>query len=895
MRNELWYSEEIEDIFIELNTTKNGLTGEEASRRLEENGANCLPKAKKEGIFKIFLRQFANPIIIILIITVILSFVLGEVLDGIFIMIVILSDAIFGSFQEWKAGKDSESLQNLIKVSAKVLRDSKDKKIDSEELVIGDIVMLAPGDKISADLRLFSAQNLTTDDSVLTGESVAQEKNTKIFPARTLVTDRENMAYAGTSIITGRGIGVVVAIGIDTEIGKIADKVLSVDDTKSPLVERMEKFTMQISYYMIFIVIALFIILLLKGYNSEEMFFAVIGLSISAIPEGLPLALTLALSIGARRMAKRNVLVKKLNSVESLGSCTVIASDKTGTLTLNEQTAKKIVLPDGSKYNIEGTGYNGNGKVSSLDGNNDFTNITDLAILGAINNEASLIYKNDVWKSFGDSIDRAFLALAYKLNINSGITKEREIVGNIPYESENKYSAVFYKEEGNASCTAKGSLEKILEFCDTMMVGNKIKKIDKDLLSKQNEELASNGYRVIALAKGIKPNFRKKNLYNSEDLPKMILIGLVGFIDPIRDETISAIKKCNKAGIKVIMVTGDHPLTSFAIAKELKMVKNYNQVATGDEVDKYYSKRQDEFDNFIKDKVVFSRVTPLQKLEIIGSLKRQGEYVAVTGDGVNDAPALKAANIGVAMGSGTDVAKETGEMIIVDDNFLSIVSGIEEGRNAYSNIRKVIYLLISTGFSEVFFFALSILFNLPVPLVAVQLLWLNLVTDGIQDAALSFEKGEEDMMNKKPIKPNEKIFNKLLMQETLLSGFTIGIIVFLFWAYLINVQNMDVTQARGYILLLMVFMQNVHVFNCRSEYTSVFKIPLKNNLLIVVGVMSTLLLQIFITENEFFSSVLKTSAVPFIDVIKIFILSLPILLVMEVFKKIKKNNSSVVS
>lgn len=892
MDNQLWHSRHISDILNQLDTSKEGLTVEEVQNRLKKNGKNKLPRAKKDGVFKVLLRQFVNPLTYVLLITVFLSLLIGELIDALFIAIAIFMDASLSAFQEWRAGKQSESLQQLIRVNAKVLRDKKEKKVDSENVVIGDIIILSPGDKVPADIRLIKTQNLMVDESVLTGESVAATKHSDILQENTMVADRDNMAYAGTVVITGRGIGVIVATAIKTEIGKIADKVLSTDDTESPLTIRMNKFTKQITQFMVIIAVIVTTILYFRGFASQEIFFVVIGLSISAIPEGLSLALTLALSIASSRMSKKNVIVKKLNAVESLGSCTVIASDKTGTLTMNEQTAKRIVTPDGRKYEVEGVGYSGNGKVSSLDNVNDFTEVTNLAILGAINNEALLTQKGDEWKSYGDSIDIAFLALAYKLNVESDIKKQKDIVGIIPYESEKKYSAVFYKEEKKTSCTVKGSVEEVLKFCSKMKIGTKTVKIDSELITKQNEELASDGYRVIAICHGIKEDFRKKEQYKTEDLPKMTLLGLVGFIDPIRTETINSIEKCKTAGIKVIMITGDHPLTAFTIAKELKIINHFNEVANGNDIDAYLKKDKQEFDDFIKNKLVFTRVTPLQKLEIIESLKRQGEFVAVTGDGVNDAPAMKAANIGVAMGSGTDVAKETGTMIITDDNFLSIVSGIEEGRSAYNNVRKVIYFLISAGFGEVLFFILAIIFNYPMPLVAVQLIWLNLVTDGIQDAALSFEKTESDVMKQLPRKPSEKLFNKLLLQETLVAGLTIGLVVFVTWVYLLDVLKMDASTARGYVLLLMVFLQNVHVFNCRSERKSAFKVPFKNNPFIVAGVAVTLLLQVLVTENDFMSGILKTTVIPLNEVLFMFLMALPVLLVMEIFKRIIREKES---
>lgn len=885
MKNDSWHSKDIDEILIHLNTSINGLTREEARGRLEKYGENNLPKKKHESLFHILVNQFTNPLVYILVFTVILSFLIGEEIDALFILIVIILDIFLGTFQEWKAGRKSDSLQELIRVDAIVLRDNLNKKIRSNQIVVGDIVILDSGTKVSADLRLTNTKNLTIDESMLTGESTPSNKCSTIMLESTLVSDRENMAYAGTTVVTGRGIGVVVATGSDTEIGKIADKVTATRGAKPPLVIRMDKFTKQISYFMVIVAMFLTIVLYSKGYVVREILFAVIGLLVSAVPEGLSIALTLALSVASSRMAKKNVIVKKLNAVESLGSCTVVASDKTGTLTLNQQTAKKVLMPNEQTYNVEGAGYNDEGEII---GDGNIVDAANLAFLGAINNEATLIKKNGVWNSFGDSIDIAFLALAYKLGIDNNIEENIKVRGVIPYESENKYSAVFYEEDNKMYCTTKGSLEKVMEFCDTMMVNNKIVKIDKDLMVKQNNDLAGAGYRVIAIAKGMKKDFKAKNEYSNKDIPKLTMMGLVGFIDPIRKETIEAIKKCKNAGIKVIVITGDHPLTAFAIAKELGIVKTYKKVTNGDEINKYLNMGEQKFDNFIEEKTVFSRVSPLQKVEIIGSLKRQGEFVAVTGDGVNDTPAMRIANIGVAMGSGTDIAKETGTMIIVDDNFLSVVSGIEEGRIAYRNIRKVIYFLISAGLAEVLFFVLSIISNLPIPLVAVQLLWLNLVTDGIQDAALSFEKGESGIMNEKPRKPNEKIFNELLLQETLVSGLTIGIAVFIFWAYLINIRNMNIYIARSYVLLLMIFMQNIHVFNCRSEHASTFKIPLKNNPLIVVGVLLALLLQLFATQSPLFSSILQLSAIPANEVIIIFAMALPILVIMEIFKKIKE-------
>ena len=883
-----WQKKTEQEIMEILKTNRNGLKQEEVNERIKKYGLNELPKAKKDNIFKIFFSEFNDPIIWLLIVSIIFSFIVGEVVDACAIIFIILVDAIVGTIQEWKASKSAEALQDLIKVQVKVLRDGKEQLIESNQLVVGDIVLLESGNKISADLRVIESRNLTVDESILTGESINVLKNADIIEKNYSISDCKNMLFAGTSVITGRGVAIVCETAANTEIGKIADKVTKTDDTKSPLTIRMEKFSKQITVLIIIIAIIIAILLYNNGIKLKDIFLSVIALSVSAMPEGLPLALTMALTIGSNRMAKKNVIVKKLNSVESLGSCTVIASDKTGTLTVNEQTAKKIVLPDGSIYDVEGTGYNDSGEIVPLNGES-LENAIYISELGLLNNEAGLEKIDDKWSYYGDSIDVAFLALAKKAKLDSN---NKKILGKIPYESENKYSAVFYEREDKIHCTIKGSLEKVFEFCDYMIVNGKRVKINKELITEQNEKLASDGFRVIALADGEISKFENKEIYNEKDINKINFIGLVAFIDPIRVETIDSIKDCKTAGIKVVMVTGDHPLTAFAIAKQLGITNIITEVTNSEEVDKYLKKGQEAFDKFVNNKRVFTRVTPLQKLEIVESYKRQKEFVAVTGDGVNDAPAIKSANIGIAMGSGTDVAKETASMIIIDDNFLSIVDGIKEGRNAYNNIRKISYFLLSCGFAEVLFFILSTIFKMEMPLVAIQLLWLNVVTDGLQDLALSFEKDTDDIMKEQPRNTKESLFDKLLMEEILISGIFIGGIVFGLWYYLINVAHMEVAHARGYIMALMVFIQNIHVLNCRSEKHSAFKMSFKSNPLVLFSILSAIGLQIIIMEVPLLSRILGTYSVSFVNMIYLFLLALPVLIVMEIFKLIKKDKKN---
>ena len=855
------------DLLGKLNTRIEGLTDKEVEERLKLYGQNILPRQKKNSFLKLFFNELKNPIDLILLVTVVLSFIVGEKIDAIFIILIILLDAILGSIQEYKAAHDLENILNLVKINSNVRRNNKEEIVDSKNLVVGDIVLVNTGTKLSADMQIIECCNLRVDESVLTGESLPVDKSISSSSSEY----KTNILYAGTSVMSGRAVCVVIKTGVNTEIGKIATSIISEDETKPLLLSKIEKFTKQISIYVLFLMLFLLIVLYFKNYNLNEIFLSVIGLTISAIPEGLPLAITLALTISSRRMSKKNVIVKKINSVETLGSVTLIASDKTGTLTLNEQTAKKIMLPNGQIHEITGIGYNDDGIIE-----NQNEEIDILSIIGGINNESKLYY-DKTWISQGDSIDIAFKSLLYKSKKD---IKNYNVLFLEPYESEKKYSACLYEYQGYVYKTIKGSLETVLKKCKYMSVNGKQKPIEKELIIEQNDFLASSGYRVIALALKHEKDFIRKNSYDNLELEDMTFIGLVGFIDPIRKEVINSINECNKANIKIAMITGDHPLTAYKIAKELNIINNFEEVITGEEL------KDDMYEKYILSKKVFARVTPNQKLKIVEAFMNNKEVVAVTGDGVNDAPALKKANVGIAMGSGTDVAKETSSIIITDDSFSSVVKGILEGRIAYSNIRKVIYFLLSCGISEIILFLLSIIFDLPLPLVAIQLLWLNLVTDGIQDISLSFEKESNDIMKEKPKSINEKIFNELLIKEILISGIIIGVISFVVWKVILS-KNLNLELSRGYLMLFLVFIQNLHTFNCRSEKTSLFKLSIKNNYLIYIGIIATILLQIVVSKISFLSRLLKLESVSFEMIVIFFIISLPIILVMEIFKKIR--------
>ena len=874
MKDKKYYSMNVEELYQKLRTSDEGLNSQEVKRRQEKYGENSLPKKKKDSIFKIFFSELLDPIVLLLIVAIIASFVVGETVDAIAIIFIVLIDLIIGTVEENKANTTVEALEKLVPEKVKVERNGKQVLIDSKELTVGDFVYLESGDKISADLRIIEAHNLTVDESILTGESLAVEKHARELSNKELsITEQTNMVFGGTSVVTGRAKAIVIGIGLNTEIGKIATTINNTKEEKSPLTIRVERFSKQISILIGILSVLLAVLLYFKHLPFNEILVSVIALGVSAMPEGLPLALTMALTIGSNRMAKKKVVAKKLYSVESLGSCTVIASDKTGTLTVNEQTAKKIVLPNGQEYMIEGSGYNTNGKVVG----EKIEYAKEIAKLGVINNEA----KFEKSEMIGDSIDIAFLVLGEKIKVK---TNDIEIIETIPYESQNKYSAVFYKKGKDVYCTVKGSLEKVVSLCSSI---NLKKDFNISKLEEQNSLLSSDGYRVIAVANG---KIKEKDEYSEDDIKELTFMGLVGFIDPIRKEAVNAIKECRSAGIKVLMITGDHPLTAFKIAKDLKLTNTYDEVTTSVEVEEYLSKGDKAFDEFVKTKKVFSRVTPLEKLKIVESLKRQGEFVAVTGDGVNDSPALKSANIGIAMGSGTDIARETSKMIVMDDNFKSIVNGVLEGRVAYANIRKITYFLISCGLAEVLFFALAILFDMPMPLVAIQLLWLNVVTDGLQDIALSFEPAERHLMTEPPRDPKESLFDKTLLQEILIAGLTIGLIVFGVWIYLLNYAHMEVTLARGYCMTLMIIIQNIHAFNCRSEKKSIFKMKFNSNPIFLIGVLGSLILGVAVIEIDFLNVFLKTSHIPYNDLLILLGLGFIIMIVMEIYKKIKYNS-----
>ncbi len=893
-----WHSLKIKDVFTKLNSQSAGLSSSEAQERQKEYGLNRLPSRKMPGWWQIFFQQFLSPLIYFLIFAAVVSSFLKEWEDAGFIIFVIILNSIVGAWQENKAEKSAAALQNLLKIRTIVRRDNLEQELSAEELVIGDIVYLESGHKVPADIRLFESSNFNVDESFLTGESKAVKKNIEINHEDAMINNRSNLLYAGSTVFSGRAWGVVVETGLKTEVGKIADIITSTQKTKPPLIIRMERFTKSISLIILFSCLVLASIALMQGLSPSATFFLVVALAVSAIPEGLPVALTVALSVATTRMSKKNVIVRKLTAVEGLGSCTMIASDKTGTLTVNQQTAKLIYLPSKKEIKVSGQGYNDEGDLVDFDKlvNDDKENIYSSVEAFVLANEAKLRKINKIWDHHGDAIDLAFLALAYKAKVDVlKIKSTFKILLNVPYESEKRYSGVIYRKNNKNYIAVKGAVDKIVDFCDHYKANGKIQKLNKDEIKKEALRLASSGYRVLAVASG---EYQSKIVDNLDDFQDSNIINLkflslVCFIDPLRKDSKEAILKCQKAGIGVKMITGDHPATAFFIAHELGIAALEDEVINGSKLGEDIQMTP-EFLELVSKVKVFASVSPLQKLKIVKALVKLGHFVAVTGDGVNDAPAMKQANIGVAMGSGTDVAKETSTMIVTDDNFSSIVDGIEQGRFAYSNVRKVVYFLISSGAAEILLFVLAILSVnfLPIdtvvlPLMAAQLLWLNVVTNGIQDVALAFEGGEPGEMNKPPRPPKEGIFNKLMSAQTIVAGLIMGVVSFVVWFYLI--YNGDSPEhASSFILMLMVLFQSVHTFNCRSEHVSTFKIPLKRNYMLLFGVIAAQVVHIIATYNPFMQKVLQIKPLTFTDWLQLLVLASSILWGLELFKYIKR-------
>lgn len=867
-----------------------GLTSKEAQERLEQYGPNLLPKPKPLSVAVIFIRQFKSPFIYVLLAAAVVSLFLKEMADAAFIFAVLLINAVIGTVQELSAQKSAAALQEMVPAFATVLRDGRPISINAAHIVPGDVVLLQSGDKVPADIRLHEAHNLSVDESLLTGESVAILKDSAFTPAEdATLAERLNMAFAGTMIARGRGHGEVMATALQTEIGKIAAAVAKNILIKPPLLLRIERFTTRLTYAVLGVVALLFAVSFLQGGDIAQMFLVAVALAVSAIPEGLPVAITVALSIGMRRMASRNVIVRKLLAVESLGSCTFIASDKTGTLTVNELTAQRVVLPDGVELKVSGEGVIPEGEITS-EQETSLVRMARLCRAGVLANEALLHKPEKEWIAEGDMVDVALLVLGEKYGINRAVLlEEYPEIARMPYESECGYSAALHRHGEDVIAFVKGGPERILDRCSCMETIDGDVPLHRESAEQHMRELAASGYRVLAFAQKAMP--ADSSAVHPETLNEMTFLGFVGMIDPLRSEAKEAVALCKQAGIEVAMITGDHPLTAKAIALELGLGDQNMKIVTGKELKEASAKGQQAIVELVKDCRVFARIEPTQKQEIVEALGHIGHFVAVTGDGVNDAPALKHAHVGVAMGKrGTDVARESADLVLTNDDFSSIVHGIHEGRIIYSNIRKVVFLLISTGAAEIVLFMLSLAVGLPMPLSAVQLLWLNLVTNGVQDVALSFEPAEGDELSRPPRHPKESIFNRIMVERVALSAIFMGGVAFISYFWLIK-HGYDHEAAQNYILLLMVLLENVQALNSRSETRSIFRQKFFSNPLLVGGVILAQMIHISCMYIPGISDVLHLQPVSLQEWVVLLLVASTLFSIDEIFRLFKNKKS----
>ncbi|MBP7608243.1 MAG: HAD-IC family P-type ATPase [Steroidobacteraceae bacterium] len=807
-----------------------GLSEAAAASRLQRDGPNDLPAPQTAHPVVIFLRQFRSPLVYVLLAAAVLSLGLRHLTDAGFIGFVLVVNALLGAWQELQAERQSANLRGLLRVRATVLRDAVTREIDASQLVRGDIVVLASGDRVPADLRLCETQALEVDASMLTGESSPVAHDAALAcEEHTPVADRTNCALAGTLVVRGRARGVVVATGSATEVGRIASRMTGTAAGKPPLTVRMERFSHAVAIVVLSAAVLIgCVAVLVHDQSIFTMFTFGVALAVSAIPEGLPVAVTVALAIAARRMASRGAIVRQLPAVEGLGSCSLVASDKTGTLTCNELTAVELRLDDNARWQVTGAGYRPVGEIRRVD---DGARVDKSTLVAAMHiavacNEAELIAVDGAWRTRGDPTDLALLVLAAKAGIERDhVLAQWPVVAQIAYEPERRFAASFHRRDGSGWVAVKGAPERVFDMC--VLDAGQRESRERDVSA-----MAQLGQRVLALADG---------KFDAESDPASLRLdpvglqfrALVGLIDPLREGAAAAVRRCHEAGIRVVMVTGDHPVTALAIADELGIAAGPDEVMQGSQVQLASPAQLTEAIGRVR---VFARVTPEQKLAIVEAAQSAGHFVAVTGDGVNDAPALRRANIGVAMGrSGTDVARDAADLVLSDDNFTTIVAGVEEGRIAYRNIRNVVYLLTAAGIAEVVTVGLAVLAGLPLPLLPVQLLWLNLVTNGVQDVGLAFERGTGDELRAPPRPSHEPIFNRLMIQRGVLAGLWMSALGLGLFVWLLEAGR-SLDEARNALLLLMVLMQNVDAINARSETISVLRLPLRNNPVLLAGV-----------------------------------------------------------
>ncbi|MFH1036658.1 MAG: HAD-IC family P-type ATPase [Patescibacteria group bacterium] len=879
----LWYAKTVSDVLDALHSREHGLTKEEANERFKKYGFNKLPEGKVDGLLLIFLRQFQSPLIYILFVAAGIVFVMGSAIDASIIFIVLLFNAIVGTIQEGKAQNTLLALKKFAETSATVLRDGRELIVLDTEVMPGDIIVLQEGEKVPADARIIFANTLKIDEASLTGESEPVTKTDIVVSVNDLsVADQKNMIFKGTHILSGNGTAVVVATGLATEIGKIAQKISSID-TEIPLKTNIRYLSRIIVVTVAIISVSLIILGVLFGKSLKEMFTTAVALSVSIIPEGLPIVMTLVLATGVHRMSKRKVLVKRLQAVEALGQTKVIAVDKTGTLTRNEMVIQRVYV-DGKNFSITGNGYEPNGEVIFDDKTIDPLNHPELLFSGRIaafcaNARLSFSEETKLWKIAGDPTEAAMLVLSEKIGFHHDmLEQETPKIFELPFNYQKKYHVTIRAVDDKNFLTIVGAPEKVLELCKNVWHKDGIENLNEEKkkeLELAFHNLAQNGFRVVAYA--INPDVDRS--INSDTIPPLTFVGFFGMNDALRPEVKEAMQRVRAADMRVVMITGDHILTAQAIAKEADIWREGDNVLTGEEIDKM---SDEELSEKLARTSVFARVTPEHKLRIIQAYRKRGEIVAMTGDGVNDAPSLVAADLGVAMGKiGTEVTKEASDIVLLDDNFASIVGAAEEGRGIYKTIKKVILYLFSTSTGEVLVIASALVLGYPLPLLAAQIIWLNFVTDGFLDVALAMEPKEKGLMRGKFERPKKWIVDGLMTQRMFLMALPMAIgTLYLFKGYF----ETDITKAWTISLTTLAVFQWFNAWNCRSESKSIFQMNPFSNKFLIGATAIVIFLQFAALYSPFLQKILHTTPLSISEWLIIIPIAGSIILVEEIRK-----------
>lgn len=868
----MWYKKSKNEILQELDVDeKNGLSSTEALRRLEKYGKNKLETKKKKTLFKQFLSQLKDVMIYILIIAAIISAFLGEISDALIILLVIIINAVIGVIQESKAEKALDALKELSTPKALVKRDGSLKEIISEDIVPGDIVIIDAGRYIPGDLRLIDTANLKIEESAFTGESVPSEKDASFLPDKEIpIGDQNNMAFMSTLATYGRGVGVVVGTGMNTEIGKIAKMIEQEENDETPLQKKLSELGKILGFLAVGICILIFIISFFQGRDLLEMFLTSISLAVAAIPEGLPAIVAIVLALGVQRMVKKNAIIRKLPAVETLGSVSIICSDKTGTLTQNKMTVTTVYTND--SY-IKESEFNLNDNESKL--------LVDCMVLC---NDATYSEKSQT----GDPTEIALLESPFKLNIlKEKLEKEFKRIDEIPFDSDRKLmTTVNLVDDKKARVFTKGALDSILSICNKISVNGKLLDFSKEYKAKvlENSNIMSDkALRVLAFAY---KDISKENIVLDSLEKDLVFIGMVGMIDPPRLEVKDSIKLCKSAGITPVMITGDHKNTAFAIANELGIAEDISQAITGHEIDKF---KEEEFNEKIINYRVFARVSPEHKVKIVKAFKSHGNIVSMTGDGVNDAPSLKAADIGVAMGiTGTDVSKGASDMILTDDNFSTIVSAVEEGRKIYLNIKKSIVFLLSCNLGEILTLFTAILLNWNSPLQPIHILWVNLITDSFPALALGVDKTKEDVMNNPPRNPKESIFIKSDKIQLIINGVLIGGITLFAFKLGERLYADSLIHAQTMAFVVLSVSQLFLSLSLRSNIKSAFSLGIFSNKYLVYSILLGIFLQVIIISISFIANIFKVTPLLLYDWIVVILVSLIPFAINEILKLFRK-------